>query len=76
MTILLYIVQGFFAWMGFGMILGFFTAHAHIGLLLGGIAYGGAFYVSFQLMAWWPLVVGFAAAWGLRFLGLDPGPNG
>ena len=45
----------------------------NFGLLLGGIAFGGAAVFSFMLMAWWPLVVGFIAAWVLRLLDFDPG---
>jgi hypothetical protein len=28
-----------------------------------------------MFMAWWPLAIGFALAWVLRLMGLDPGPR-
>ena len=72
MTVLLHIVQGIFALMMIGLFLGY-SASKHIGLLLAGIAFGGSAFASFQLMAWWPLAVGFISAWVLRLIGLDPG---
>ncbi len=75
MTILLYILQGLFALMAIGLLMGF-SASKHVGLLLAAIAFGGAAFASFQLMAWWPLAAGFVAAWVLRLLGFDPSPGG
>jgi hypothetical protein len=45
----------------------------HIGLLLSSIISISFSVLAIVLVHWWPLVVGFAANWGLRLLGLDPG---
>lgn len=74
MTILLHIFQGLFALMAVGLFLGF-TGGKRIGLLLAGVVYGGGAYASYAIEAWWPLLVAFVGAWGLRFLGVDPDPN-
>ena len=45
----------------------------HPGLLISSvvsIVFSG---LAIYLVHWWPLIVGFAANWGLRLLGLDPG---
>ena len=73
MAIILYIAQGLFALMAIRLVLRYGESK-HIGLILGAIAYGGAAITSFGLMAWWPLVAGFAIAWVLRLLGFDPSP--
>jgi hypothetical protein len=73
-AVLLHIVQGLFALMAFGLFCGFASAK-HVGLLLAGLAYGGAAAASLYLTAWWPLVVGFVLAWILRMVGLDPSPG-
>ncbi len=74
MTILLYIVQGVFALIAVGLVSGY-AVSKHIGLLLAAIAFGVSAVVSFLLMAWWPLGVGFVLAWVLRLLGFDPSPG-
>jgi len=43
-----------------------------LGLLLGAIAYAGSAVLALTLPAWWPLFVGFAGAWALRYMGADP----
>ena len=45
----------------------------HLGLLLSSIISIGFSVLAIVLVHWWPLVVGFAANWGLRLLGMDPG---
>ena len=74
MTVLLYIVDALFALLALG-IFASFTQSKHIGLLLGALCFGSAAALSFYLQSWWPLPVGFAAAWGVRLLGGDPGYN-
>ena len=44
----------------------------HIGLLLGSLIYIASGVLAISLVHWWPLLLGFVAAWGLRLLGLDP----
>ena len=44
----------------------------HIGILLGSLIYIASGVLAISLAQWWPLLLGFAATWGLRLLGLDP----
>ncbi len=74
MTIVLHIVQGLFAAMAAGLFLGF-TQSKRLGLLLASLIYVSGASASLTLDAWWPLIVTFAGAWGLRFLGFDPSHN-
>ena len=56
--------------------IGGLSAYAHtkrIGLLLSSIVSIAAAVAAVALVSWWPLVIGFAANWGLRLAGLDPG---
>jgi hypothetical protein len=43
-----------------------------VGNLLGSIVYLGMAVASFELNSWWPLLAGFALAWLLKLLGMDP----
>lgn len=43
-----------------------------LGLFFGAVVYAGSGILAFTLAAWWPLFVGFAGAWVLRYLGADP----
>lgn len=45
------------------------------GLLLIGASYAASAVLAVVLTHWWPLAVGFAIAWALRAMGLDPGPE-
>lgn len=45
----------------------------HLGLLLSSIISIGFSILAIVFVHWWPLVVGFAANWLLRLLGMDPG---
>ena len=49
-----------------------FYRSAHFGIFLMGITYGASGVIAFWLGQWWPLVVGFAAVWILKFMGLEP----
>lgn len=47
----------------------------HPGLLISSvisIVFSG---MAIYLVHWWPLILGFAANWGIRLLGFDPGYN-
>jgi hypothetical protein len=44
----------------------------HVGVLLAAIISIVSGLLAMWLVAWWPLLAGFAANWGLRLLGLDP----
>lgn len=71
MTIVLHIVQCLFALFACGL-LATFANSQRIGVLLAAFAYGGGAYASYAMVAWWPLLAAFAAAWMLRLLGFDP----
>jgi hypothetical protein len=45
----------------------------HRGLLLSSLISIACALAAIVMISWWPLVIGFAANWGLRLLGLDPG---
>jgi len=49
-----------------------FSRNKHKGLLLLGCTYVAAALVAVVLKEWWPLVAGFAIAWVLRAMGLEP----
>jgi len=44
----------------------------HIGLLLSSMVSICCALLAIALVSWWPLVLGFAANWVLRLIGLDP----
>lgn len=74
MTVILYIVAAAFMLMAFALL---FTYHRtrHHGVLLMGLAYGGAAVAGVALSRWWPLLAGFALVWLLKLAGFDPGPG-
>ena len=47
----------------------------HPGLLLLGITFISAGILAAMLVHWWPLLAGFALAWALRAMGMDPAPD-
>jgi hypothetical protein len=56
--------------------IGGFAAYSqtkHVGLLLSSIVSVVCALAAIALVSWWPLIIGLAANWGLRLLGLDPG---
>jgi len=72
MIYVMYVVQGLFCLMAFGLFSGFF-ASKNVGLLFAALAFGGSAVASMWLVAWWPLGAGLILAWILRLLGMDPG---
>jgi len=72
MTYLLYA----FAALSIFLSIGGLSAYAqtkHIGLLLSSIISIACALAAIVFVSWWPLLVGFAANFGLKLLGLDPG---
>jgi hypothetical protein len=41
--------------------------------LLASVTFGAAAITSYYLVAWWPLLVGFALLWVYKLMGLEPG---
>ena len=68
---LVYCFAGLFASMGLALFYAF-SRSKHYGLLLLGCTYLSAALLSVVLTEWWPLVAGFAIAWVLRAMGMDP----
>jgi hypothetical protein len=71
--IIFYILVGVFALLGIGILN---TAKASLsksfGLILGGLSYLGAAVIAYATSSWWPFVIGFGLAWGIRILGGEP----
>ena len=71
MKIIIYIFSGFFILMALAVMFAF-SRNRHYGLFLIGLAYGTSAVVALMLMHWGPLVAGFALAWGMKMIGLEP----
>jgi len=65
------ILAALFMFMGLGIAMQAWHVR-RLGLLLGAIVYASAGGLALTLAAWWPLFVGFAGAWALRYMGADP----
>lgn len=50
-----------------------YAASRKIGLLASSVVSFVCAILAIVLAHWWPLLIGFAANWGLKLLGLDPG---
>lgn len=72
MSYIIYGLAGVSIVLAIGGLVEFFKTK-HVGLLLSSIVSFAFSGLAIYLIEWWPLVVGFAANWGLRLLGLDPG---
>jgi hypothetical protein len=70
-NIALYVVAGLFAVLALGLVFTYSQQHRS-GFLLMAAAYGCGAGAAIALNVWWPLAVGFAAAWAVRLLGFDP----
>ncbi len=71
MKLIIYIFSGFFILMALAVLFAF-SRNRHYGLFLIGLTYGVAAVVALMLMHWGPLVAGFALAWGMKMIGLEP----
>ncbi len=72
MQIIIYVFSGSFILMAVALMLTFRSTR-HRGTLLLSLTYAIAALVAIILTQWWPLLAGFAIAWGLKMMGLDPG---
>jgi len=52
-----------------------FVRNRHYGLLLLGMTYTSSAILAIVTAEWWPLVAGFAIAWVLRAMGIEPTPE-
>lgn len=74
MNLVIYIFSALFILMALAMLFAYYRSR-HLGMVLMSITYGASAVLALMLMHWWPLAAGFALAWLLRLIGLDPGPN-
>jgi len=52
-----------------------FYRDRHVGMFIMGATYGASGLIAISIPHWWPLVMGFALVWLLRFMGLEPQPR-
>jgi hypothetical protein len=71
MQIAIYVLSGFFFLLAAALVFTY-ARKRQAGLLLMAAAYGGSAGAAIALAEGWPLFAGFAAAWLIRFAGLDP----
>lgn len=71
MQYLLYAVQIIFYILTVGLIINFLYSRKIRALVMATV-YGSTAVLSFYMLSWLPLAVGFVLAWILRFLGLEP----
>lgn len=72
MDMVTYILAGISIFLAIGGLYAY-SESKHPGLLISSIVSIVLSGLAIYLVHWWPLVVGFAANWGLRLLSLDPG---
>jgi hypothetical protein len=73
-AIVIYIVSGVFLVLAIALMFAWYRTR-HRGLALMAATYGAAAGLALLHMHWWPLAAGFALAWVLRLMGLDPVPR-
>ena len=74
MDIVIYVFSGFFFVLTFALGFAYWRTRQP-GLVLIASTYGSAAILAIMFMEWWPLLAGFALAWTLRLMGLDPVPD-
>lgn len=72
MNVVIYIFSVLFIVLTLALLFAYYRTRQP-GLVLIGTTYGSAAVLALMFMEWWPLVAGFALAWVLRLMGLDPG---
>jgi hypothetical protein len=72
MNLVIYIVSGLFIVLTLALLFAYYRTRQP-GLVLISSTYGSAAVLALMFMEWWPLAAGFALAWVLRLMGLDPG---
>ena len=74
MEIIVYLFSAGFVFMAAALFVAY-RKNRHYGLFLIGLTYAGAALIAVLTKEWWPLLAGFALAWVLRIMGLDPDPE-
>lgn len=73
MNIVVYIFSGLFIVLTLALLFAWWRTRQPQLVLLA-TTYGASAALALLYMEWWPLLAGFALAWVLRFMGLDPLP--
>lgn len=73
MDIVVYLFSGLFIVLTLALLFAYWRTR-QAGLVLIATTYGSAAGLALIFMEWWPLIAGFALAWVLRFMGMDPLP--
>lgn len=71
MIYVIYVFAALFLLICAAMMFAFFRER-HFGIFIMGVTYGASALVAVAIPHWWPLVMGFALAWLLRMMGLEP----
>jgi hypothetical protein len=71
MEMFVYVFATLFILLALGLVFTY-ARKRHPGLLLMATAYGAAAGAAIALVEGWPLLAGFAVAWAVRLVGLDP----
>ena len=74
MNIVVYVFSGLFVVLTLALLFAYWRTRQP-GLVLMATTYGASAALALMFMEWWPLVAGFALAWVLRLMGLDPLPQ-
>ena len=75
MNIVIYIIAGLFIVLSLMLLFAYYRTRQPSMVLMSS-TYGTTAILALMLMHWWPLLAGFAVAWALRLMGLDPGTRG
>jgi hypothetical protein len=70
-TIIIYVFSASFVLMSVAMLFAY-RRTGYYGLFMMGLTYGASAGLALALMHWWPLILGYALVWVLKWLGLDP----
>jgi hypothetical protein len=71
MRIVFYVFVGLFLFISLGNASAY-SASKHIGTLLASVVFGAAAIAAVMTGSWWPMGLGLAMAFALRWMGLDP----
>lgn len=74
MSIVIYVFSGLYIVLTLALLFAYWQTRQP-GLVLIATTYGSAAALALVFMEGWPLLAGFALAWVLRLMGLDPVPK-
>jgi hypothetical protein len=74
MNVVIYVFSGLYIALTVALLFAYWRIRQP-GLVLISTTYGSSAALALLLMEWWPLLAGFALAWVLRLMGMDPVPR-